>query len=297
MPSRRKIRETVIQFLYCADLEGGASPVELTDPFWDFVNESDQRKLLTAVFRMIHHLAQGRDQRLDEWMKRHKAAAVTLGAWPEAEPLAAILDRIARSEAKWSASYERLQRISLDGEDAIVINRLEAALKELFTIDHGLEQSRREFLQGLADFPQLAGPLEAIAASTRRMARISERLRMVENPQDFPDQSDLAKLRESKTEMEQLRSASTDLIAKVMKHKAAVDAILADVIENFAPERIDPVDRAILRLAVCELRESNTPPKVILNEAIELAKRFGTSDSSRFVNGVLDKIASQSSEH
>ena len=69
------------------------------------------------------------------------------------------------------------------------------------------------------------------------------------------------------------------------------DAALAAVVENYAPERIDPVDRAILRLATHELLHTDTPAKVAINEAVELAKRFGTSDSARFVNGVLDCIA------
>lgn len=296
MASRRKIREAAVQFLYCADLEGGAEPSNLTDPFWDFINESDQRKLLTAIFRMVHHLAQGRDQRVTEWTKRQKQALETLGGWPEASSLAAILQRIAASEAKWSAVIERLQRISLDGEDALIIARLESTLDELFTIDHSLEVSRSEFLLGIEDFPKLAGPLEAICASTRRLQRISDRLRMVEQPEKFPEQADLKKLRESKSDMDQLRSNTTDLLSKVACNRVSIDKALADVIENFTPERIDPVDRAILRLATYELMETDTPCKVILNEAIELAKRYGTSDSSRFVNGVLDKIASQSSE-
>lgn len=296
MPSRRKIRETVVQFLYCADLEGGADPNEVTESFWEFVNESGQRKLLSAVFRMIHHLAHGREQRLKEWTQRHQSAMTALSAWPEAESVGLVLLRMARSEAKWSTCYEQLQRVSLDGEDAVVIRRLESKLEELFKIDRGLEQSRDEFFQLLKDFPQLSGPMEPIAASTRRLQRVSDRLRMVENPQDFPEQADLAKLRVSKSEMKELRDRSTELIAQVTEHKAAADVILADVIENFAPERIDPVDRAILRLAVYELKHTETPSKVILNEAVEIAKRFGTNDSSRFVNGVLDKIASQSAD-
>ena len=296
MASRRKIREAAVQFLYCADLEGGADPSDVTDPFWEFINESDQRKLLTAMFRMVHHLAQGRNQRVSEWTKRQKQALEILGGWPEASSLAAILQRIAASEAKWSAVIERLQRISLDGEDALIIARLESTLDELFTIDHSLEVSRSEFLLGIEDFPQLTGPLEAICASTRRLQRISDRLRMVENPGNFPEQADLKKLRESKSEMDQLRSNTTDLLTKVTSNRASIDKALADVIENYAPERIDPVDRSILRLATYELMETDTPSKVILNEAIELAKRYGTSDSFRFVNGVLDKIASQSSE-
>ena len=186
-------------------------------------------------------------------------------------------------------------RPSLDGEDALVIARLESNLDELFTIDRGLEQSRSEFLEGIGDFPQLTAILEAVAASTRRLQRISDRLRMVENPENFPDQADLAKLRESKTEMEQLQSDTTSLLGQVASHREKVDEVLAEVIENYAPERIDPVDRAILRLGTYELMHTDTPSKVILNEAIELAKRFGTSDSSRFVNGVLDKIADEAS--
>ena len=53
------------------------------------------------------------------------------------------------------------------------------------------------------------------------------------------------------------------------------------------------MDRAILRLGTYELLHAETPPKVVMNECIELAKRFGTTDSRRFVNGVLDKIAKQ----
>ncbi len=296
MPSRRKIREAAIQFLYCADLEGGADPSDLTDPFWDFIVESDQRKLLTAVFRMVHHLAQGRDQRLEEWSKRKDRSLQDIAAYPEASNLESVLQRMAKSEAKWSAALERLERVSLDAEDALVIAKLQTELDDLFTVDHGLEQSRAEFLDGIADFPQLSGPLEAIAASTRRLQRISDRLRMVEHPEKFPEQADLAKLRESKVEMEELRNSTTELLNKVISKRERIDQALNEVIENFTPERIDPVDRAILRLAACELMESETPAKVILNEAIELAKRYGTTDSSRFVNGVLDKIASQSSE-
>ena len=89
-----------MQFLYCADLEGGADPAEATDAFWDFINESGQRKLLSAVFRMIHHLAQGRDQRVEEWQKRQQSSLQALAAWPEAESLTIILARLAKSEAK-----------------------------------------------------------------------------------------------------------------------------------------------------------------------------------------------------
>jgi N utilization substance protein B len=62
---------------------------------------------------------------------------------------------------------------------------------------------------------------------------------------------------------------------------------------NWRIDRMATVDRNILRLATFELMEvTDTPMKVVLNEAIELSKRYGSEDSSAFVNGVLDKIGS-----
>lgn len=65
-------------------------------------------------------------------------------------------------------------------------------------------------------------------------------------------------------------------------------------IEKYAPdwpiEQVAIIDRNILRMAICELNEFDTPPKVVINEAIELAKSFGSETSSKFVNGVLGSV-------
>ena len=284
-----------MQFLYCADLEGGADPTALREPFWDFITEADRRSLHLATFRTIHHLAHGRDGRLQEFHGRMQAAAAHLAAWPEAEGLQRELARIAELEAAWSSALAVLERLPRDDDDAAVAERFSAALTAFFLMDRELAASRRRFLEGLADVPALRGPLEAVAASVRRLQRISDRLRMVEEPAQFPEQADLAKLRDSAAAIRTLRQQTDALVDAVLGHKLAIDATLAAVVENFAPERIDPVDRAVLRLGTYELLHTATPPKVVINEAIELARCFGTTDSHRFVNGVLDRIAKQAS--
>ena len=71
----------------------------------------------------------------------------------------------------------------------------------------------------------------------------------------------------------------------------ALDAEIAEAATNWRIERIAPVDRTILRLGAYELaEEDDTPAAVVLDEAVELAKRFGEADSAAFVNGVLDAI-------
>ncbi len=296
MASRRQIREAVVQFLYCADLEGGADPTALREPFWEFVTEADRRSLHLATFRTIHHLAHGRDGRLLEFHTRLPAAAAHLAACPQAEGLGRELARTAEREAAWSAAFMVLERLPRDDDHASVADTFGTALDGLFLIDRELAASRQRFLEGIEDFPTLRGPLEAVAASLRRLQRISDRLRMVEDPAKFPEQADLAKLRESTASLRSLRQQADALVDALLCHKPAIDAVLAAVVENFAPERIDPVDRAVLRLGTYELLHTTTPAKVVINEAIELARCFGTTDSHRFVNGVLDRIAKQAAQ-
>ena len=70
-----------------------------------------------------------------------------------------------------------------------------------------------------------------------------------------------------------------------------IDKRISAVAENWKLSRIAPVDRCVLRIALFELLESaDVPPKVAINEAIDLAKRFSTEQSGSFVNGILDRV-------
>jgi N utilization substance protein B len=83
-----------------------------------------------------------------------------------------------------------------------------------------------------------------------------------------------------------------DLVAAASERAAKLDELIAASSKNWRIERMSRVDRNILRLGACELVAfHDVPVKVVINEAVELAKRFGTAESSAFVNGVLDRIA------
>jgi len=75
------------------------------------------------------------------------------------------------------------------------------------------------------------------------------------------------------------------------EHRRAADELLQMHVPDWSIERMQPADRNILRLGVYELREQpQTPPAVVLNEAVELARQFGGNESAAFVNGVLDAL-------
>ena len=89
---------------------------------------------------------------------------------------------------------------------------------------------------------------------------------------------------------EPIRNFTQSLIDGTLQKKTEIDTKLERTAENWAVSRMSSTDRNILRLAAYEILFMPTPRAVVINEAVELAKRFGTADSAGFVNGVLDKL-------
>ena len=88
-----------------------------------------------------------------------------------------------------------------------------------------------------------------------------------------------------------------ELVQTVVRYKKEIDETLKKCSDNWELERMAVVDRNILRVGACELLYMpSTPPKVAINEAVEIAKRYGNEDSPEFVNGVLDKIYKEASQ-
>jgi N utilization substance protein B len=81
------------------------------------------------------------------------------------------------------------------------------------------------------------------------------------------------------------------LVRTLVASRAAIDAELAEVTTNWRLERLGAVERSVLRLAAAELTRGETPPRVVIQEAVRLAERYGSAQSARFVNGVVDAIA------
>jgi N utilization substance protein B len=84
------------------------------------------------------------------------------------------------------------------------------------------------------------------------------------------------------------------LVRGTIQHREEIDALIKKHAKNWAFHRIAAVDRNVLRLAIYEmLHRDDIPPVVSINEAVDIAKKFSTEDSGRFVNGILDKVKSE----
>ncbi|QDU29377.1 hypothetical protein ETAA8_44860 [Anatilimnocola aggregata] len=86
------------------------------------------------------------------------------------------------------------------------------------------------------------------------------------------------------------------LVAGVRKNRIELDDLLKQTADNWSLERMAVIDRNILRLGAYEMLHSDTPERVAINEAVELAKRFGAKQSFHFVNGILDRFVKERRE-
>jgi len=87
---------------------------------------------------------------------------------------------------------------------------------------------------------------------------------------------------------EQTRTFANQLFEGAAHDTTALDELISKHAENWRLERLAAIDRAILRLALHEMRATDTPAKVVINEAVNLAKKFSSDDAGKFVNGILD---------
>jgi N utilization substance protein B len=87
------------------------------------------------------------------------------------------------------------------------------------------------------------------------------------------------------------RTRASRIVRTVMQKQPQIDELLREVTTNWRLERLGAIERSVLRLAAAELLREEEPPRVILQEAVILAERYGSAQSARFVNGVIDAVA------
>jgi len=289
MHKRRDIRETAVQFLYFSDLEEGADPSEMQSTFWHIIQETSLRKLTMAKAKAVLHLSQGRTSRMGKLADLVPLALAELKAAGNLTALTVPLRTVLRTESKLSAAIDLLKSStqSKTGESLV-----ESRLADVYIANHVAEDARDDFQAALQDSPTWSKKLEALTATTNHLERISDRIDALENIESASTPAHgFEHLHASSTEIKAFRKDTEELVQGILKHKDSTDERLSEIVENYSPSRVAPVDRAILRMGTYEILHCDDIPRAVsINEAIEIAKKFGSTESARFINGILDAL-------
>ena len=109
------------------------------------------------------------------------------------------------------------------------------------------------------------------------------------NEGDFDEQIKL--FLERNSSQEGVENFMKELVVSLINKREEIDEIIQKYSDHWVLDRMTVIDRNILRIGTCELLFNfSTPPKVVINEAIDIAKKYGNEDSPEFINGILDKV-------
>lgn len=291
MIPRRKIREAVIQLVYCTAFEGSAQNVDARDAFWTLLLEDSADKLAVAKAKALIHLSSGREVRVAALQKRVPEVDEHLKPLEQTEPLRTALKKLVAAENQWLADFQDIHR-RLKSTSEAEKKTLPTIISDLLTNDAALTSRRHAIARQIEDFPTFRNQLEPIAATLRKLQNLSDRAQLLGDPDNYGKHPAVSHLRPALDDQQKLRKETEALANGLFRHQDEIDKYIANLAENYQPERINPVERSILRLGLYEiLFLPDVPAPVAINEALEIAKAFGTEDSYRFVNGILDRVA------
>ncbi len=280
--SRRQVREATVQLMHSAQSNGENAG----DP-WPLILAQADGKVIRMRARAILHLQQNRPGRLKPVFAQRVNAIPLLETFVDEKSASRELRNLLKAETELPDLFDLLRR-QLKSE------------KEPTTVSETLERIREFNLtsqENLAALQKNLGPIEACPELLKPLAKalppLAETAKLLQSllTQSLPELRELDALREAIKERDELQKEVEKLHQLVVTHLDSTDRLITEQVENFSPERLAQVDRAVLRLATTELKHCpDIPPAVSINEAIEIARRFGGSDSARFVNGLLDKL-------
>jgi N utilization substance protein B len=154
----------------------------------------------------------------------------------------------------------------------------------------GPRRRSREIALQILHQIDVAGAPESDADVDQVIARYFEHLAMKGGPADEEEDDDGGRDIAAKID----RPLVQELVRGVTQHWAELDEILTKLSQNWRLERMAIVERNVIRIALYELKYAeNVPVNVVLNEAVELAKRYGTAEGAAFTNGLLDRAAGE----
>ena len=261
MLSRNQIRQAALQYLY-ATSQTPEEEQEQDEGIWDILMEpfrGDYCKLRAKA--VSGHLTRDYPDKLRLFVTRARETADKLQHDPLTLPVRDLL------------------------QDLLV----KEGAQELNTT---LMQMRRRLLDALKDFPAYNGIWAPLVSSCNKLQEINDRINCLIHPDGRPSLAEMKKVVEAGKDADELYREAKALGEDILRRRDELDAAINGTLENYSPERVSAIDRAILRLGAYELlHRKDLAAPIVISEAIRLAERFSSAESPRFVNGVLAGIS------
>jgi transcription antitermination factor NusB len=289
-------REAAVKLLYACDVSA-TSPADLSLTFWQLAQEHDRRRLTKTRHTALRQL-EDRRKKAGNTLNRHKEHVLrVLRVEPNGDTArhnwSQLRDGLDAIEQRMAAVNKALQAASEDAVAPTLEQTLPAVFAAYRKIPGLIDQLEDEAVR----LEQVRKAFDPLTGTLRNLRRLAELAAAIENPtsENLSGSSGaeeaLRSLSQKQARIWREQTTVEAVAEAVWGHSQEIDAMIEAAATNYRLERIEPIDRCILRLAIHEmLHDDDIPPLVAIDEAIEVAKIYGTSNSSTFINGVLDRV-------
>lgn len=288
MLSRNKIRQATLQYLYAA----AQTPETEREGIWDILMEPFRGDYCKLKAKAISgHLTRDYPDKLRLFITRARETAAKLQHDPLTLPVRDLLQDILTREGEFNSSLNQLKK-ALHEDPSNDRGGLSAACDAAQELNTALMQIRRRLLDMLKDFPAYNGIWPSLISSCNKLQEINDRINCLIHPDGRPSLVEIKKVLEAGQDAEELYREAKALGENILLRQDELDATINSALENYSPERVNIIDRAILRLGTYELlHRKDLAAPIVISEAIRLAECFSAAESPRFINGVLAGIS------
>jgi len=291
MKSRREAREATVQLLYAAEL-ADVEPRDVGPEFWLLREERERDRIAQSQAKAAIKLTKAFEARLEHLEKHRPNLEATLPAVDVEGRIAGHLGALIKALKGLIAGLVRIQGDLSHPGDASRALLPESALAGRACLDV-LVRQHDEWDRAVERMPASLKIVEPIAGRVASLRKHETQLDAVFSPLRHSEHPAAIPLNERYAALVSAREVPQSWADNVVDRIDEIDRALELVTDNFSLERIHAVDRAILRVATRELLEGEVPAAVVIDEALEIAKRFSTTESSSFLNGVLEGVRRQ----
>ncbi len=295
MQQRQQLRQSIVQYIYSVSQSG----TELLDTptstaLWTIVLEPLESDIQRSEAKVIEHLARDYQAKLEMMITRAKQCLEKLQDDPLTFAVREAIQDLLSKESDFHQALVQLRKARVEDPDNTK-GELQIANTNVKAINATLLHLRDSLISKLADYPAHKNLWTPLIASCNKLQLVNQRLDGLSHPENNASYPEFKHIIEAKSQLVTLKEESRLLSETILANKEELDTLINENLTNYTPNRVHPIDRAILRLGAYELQyKKDIPVPVIMAEAIRLAEYFSTSEAARFINGVLTGISKKS---
>jgi len=276
MPKPRDIREKALLSLFAHAAQKNDEP--LNESTWALTLEPEQVKLNKIAYKALNHQLAALSQRAQGFGEVAALVAPMMKTY-ELKKEARMTLAISKSIDGFQSQFSLLDKSGKEGE-----------LTKFYHLAKALNASLMELKTILEEASFTAPELPKLLKITNIIIDLTGRVDLVANPLAHTEVTSISALVKATQERDDLQEKASAYVSGTIGNLAQIDTVIEENLTNFDADQIGRVERSLLRLGVYEILILGIAKGIVINETIELSRKFTTEDAVPLINGVLDKV-------